>query len=237
MSEKILKNQVDKVKKEIISSLKQYHRLYTANQMETVIPKMHHVTHYPEFIKVMGNPRLYSCIKYERKHQTYKRAEINSNQFKNKPYSIAKWEALTRKIEFRVVESVRISKVSFNPELSENHIYMNYLDTEKNIQIVKECTIKKVRFLPGKCFRTKISDSRWVDFVIIDKIFKQNDEFIIIAHCLRSKSYLKDKCVYEVEFLNKIMPISVDNIYHNELIFIENDMQIIKDFCVDSDFI
>lgn len=236
MSENIPKDQVARVNKEIISFLHQYHQLYTKSGFETIIPKMHHLQHYSSTIEKMGNPRFFSCIKYERKHQTYKRSEKNSNQFKNKALSIAKWEVLTRKIDFRIVEEEKIAKSLFDTNEPANMIYLNFLDNSNPIQIVKEVKIKKIKLKPNNCFRLKKNDINFLMFVKINRIFKQNEEFVIVASRLKSVSYLENRCVYNVENLNELMSINIDDIYHNELIFIEKDMQIVKDFCLDSDF-
>lgn len=58
-SEIIKKDHLARVDKEIKEFIFKYHQIYNSNDMESIIPKIHHIDHYPNCIKIMGNPRLY----------------------------------------------------------------------------------------------------------------------------------------------------------------------------------
>jgi hypothetical protein len=56
---------------------------------ETLKNKHHHLIHYPRLIQLMGPMINYWCMRYEQKHQRYKRLMHISNNFKNVPKTIA----------------------------------------------------------------------------------------------------------------------------------------------------
>lgn len=236
-SDIIKKDKLKIVENEIKSFLSKYDQLYKANQMETIIPKMHHIEHYPDCIRVMGNPRLYQTQRYERKHQDIKRSESNSLQFKNKSYSIAKWELLTRKIEFKEIESILEDKSPLDLDNPVNRlIFDKFLDKNSNYVNLKQIKIKKIELKIGKLFRLKEETNNSTNFIKIIGLFQLGNNYLIVGSCLKSKFYIADKCCFKVEFENKIKLVDINKIFHSELIFIEEEMLILKDFSLDSDF-
>ena len=57
---------------------------------ESVIPKMHYMVHYPRFISLLGPMRNYWCMRFEAKHQYFKRIAASTKCFKNITKTLAK---------------------------------------------------------------------------------------------------------------------------------------------------
>lgn len=236
MSEKIAKIKLDLVDEEVKLFLFEYHRIFQANKMESLTPKLHHLEHYVSCMRKMGNPKFFGTIRYERKHQDPKRNESNSRQFQNKPYSVAKWEALTRRVEFKLVDECVVDYSKFNFNNPDNRFYFKFLDEEKEFVRLKHVKISKIDFKLGRCFRLIDEGNSSTNFVEIVEMFQQDEQCIIIGSCLKSVSYNTHKCAYSVEYENELMKVDVDQIFHSQLIFIKNEMLLIKDFSLDDDF-
>ena len=48
-----------------------------------IIPKMHFMVHYAEFIRLLGPMRNYWCMRFEAKHQYFKKVATSINCFKD----------------------------------------------------------------------------------------------------------------------------------------------------------
>nr|XP_047135570.1 uncharacterized protein LOC124812702 [Hydra vulgaris] len=69
---------------------------------EYIIPKMHMLVHYPRLIRLFGPLRNFWCLRFESKHQYFKKAASNGRYFKNITKTLSKrhqmlqcWEMLT----------------------------------------------------------------------------------------------------------------------------------------------
>ena len=238
MSEAIPKSKLDAVEAAIKNFLHEYHRIYVHTKMQTMIPKMHHLDHYTEFIKEMGNMKYFHCARYERKHQDPKHEQRSSHQFKNKAFSIAKWGALVPTIRFQLIEDERIRKSGIDLDKPENFIYRNFIDHQREFTVLKEVKIKKVHLKPKKVFRIRSSTPQIdrPEFIQFELLVKQEERYLLIGQRIKSANYLGQRCAYRVEYENLMTSIDVDQLHHTECIFIPNEFLIIKDWSSEDDF-
>jgi len=67
---------------------------------EFFIPKMHFMVHYPRFIQLMGPMRNYWCMRFESKHQYFKKVAAVTNCFKNITHTLTKRHQMRQSWEF-----------------------------------------------------------------------------------------------------------------------------------------
>ena len=65
---------------------REFKRLYPTL---AIIPKMHFLLLYPQFIREIGPLALYSCMRFEAKHKQLKELVTRGNNYKNTAYTIA----------------------------------------------------------------------------------------------------------------------------------------------------
>lgn len=72
-----------------------------------VTPKLHYLIHYPRLIKQFGPLRLFCCMRFEGKHQHFKRLARNTFNFKNICFTLAKHYQLRQCWELMSVDVLR----------------------------------------------------------------------------------------------------------------------------------
>ena len=193
--------------------------------------KVHYLEHYPEAVRTIGPIKHVKTLKYKRNHQPLKNFEKGSRQFKNKPFSIAKMEALSMSVdyeleEYEVKEKLKIS--DFDCSTLSN--YRKFFNFDFEIVQVKDLSIKKVPLFKGKFFRFKVLEANLPKFCKIVFTAKQADEFVIVASILKTLYFVEDKLCYKVQYSTELARVTVDDIDYHQCTFIQEDDYILQDF-------
>lgn len=71
------------------SLIENFLSLYKNSFKNNIIPKMHHLIHYPRMIGQMGPLTAYWCMRYEAKHKYFKQLQKKIDNFMNVPLTFA----------------------------------------------------------------------------------------------------------------------------------------------------
>lgn len=97
------------------SKIKDHHRLFQDLYPDIpLIPKQHHLVHYPAIIRELGPLSSFSCIRYEGKHKKLKHFAKVSNNFINIEKTIAKKHQSAQSHEFILKEDVEFRGIEIH---------------------------------------------------------------------------------------------------------------------------
>lgn len=82
----------------------------------SIIPKMHHLVHYPRFIKLLGPLHSFWCMRFEAKHSYFKQLQRKIKNFIDPPYTLFKRHQQWQCNQFRsAVEMLLQSPILTSP--------------------------------------------------------------------------------------------------------------------------
>lgn len=82
----------------------------------SIIPKMHHLVHYPRFIKLLGPLHSFWCMRFEAKHSYFKQLQRKIKNFIDPPYTLFKRHQQWQCSQFRsAVEMLLQSPILTSP--------------------------------------------------------------------------------------------------------------------------
>ena len=196
-----------------------FHSLILGYLPDSITPKVHFVTHYPELIKRNGPARNYWCQRFEGKHLYFKRLALRSTNFKNIPYTLAKRHQLRL--------SLLLSYESFynliDKPMSTKTITTSQLPLEINLVLVQhqfdslafiECDTlihKHVEFIKNSVFITALHHEEEIpEFVLLRHILKLNESWRLIVQHLETLSFDQTLWSYEITYLEKFSIMNLD---------------------------
>ena len=200
------------------AELKEFFRLFDAvfvrRKLAKVVPKMHNLAHYPEFIEIMGPPFQYDTKRFEREHQEHKQNDASSKQFKNKPFSIIKNAILGKEAGFKLVDfkvQKLLTRSDFDcPTLA---IFRDFVDFSLEISRLKFLSINKVNFQVDSIYR--LIGPNPIKFVKIVFLVKQGDQFVIVGSSLRTVEFLDGIQCFRIERENSLIELSSDMLHYH----------------------
>jgi len=126
---------------------------------EFFIPKMHYMVHYPRFIQLLGPMRNFWCLRFESKHQYFKKVASGTKCFKNITQTLAKRHQMRQSWEFsgtdilaqddRALSKTSAAKFSKLPvTLQSSVVDALHVDIEddENVSCAKHITIDSVNY-------------------------------------------------------------------------------------------
>ena len=221
----------------IHSKIRQFHELFyekfVKTKLSTFTMKLHFLEHYPETVRNIGPIKNVKTLKYERNHQPIKNSEKGSRQFKNKPFSIGKWEALSMSVDYKLVQfevKKRLKRSDFDcPTMAQ---FLGFFDFNQEITQLKGLSIKKVPLISGNFFRFKSLENDLPKFCKIVFTAKQGDDFVILASILKTLEFVPSKFCYKVQYANQLLRVSVDDLNYHQCTFLPADNCILQDFLI-----
>lgn len=218
----IPKNSIGQLKVDIGEFFKVYDRIFVRRKLAKVVPKIHNLAHYPEFIQRMGPPFHYSTLKFERKHQDPKQGDAASKQFKNKPYSIVKRDILTRVNDFLTTDfQIKKNLKAADFRCPSLVIFKDFIDFNLEISSLKFLSLKKVDFELESVFRI-LGDP--IQFVRIVFLAKQGDKFVIVGSTLKLLEFLEDLQCFKVEQESNLIELRLEMIHYKQCTLLEPDL-------------
>lgn len=208
-----------------------FYEKFVCSKLSTFTMKVHYLEHYSEAVRTIGPVKHVKTLKYERNHQPLKNSEKGSRQFKNKPFSIAKTEALSMSVDYKLVEYEVKKKLKCSDfDCSTLMHYRNFFDFNFEIVQVKDLSIKKVPLFKGNFFRFKALEDNLPNFCKIVFTAKQADEFVIVASVLKTLEFVEAKFCYKVQYSTELARVAVDDLDYHQCTFIPEDNYILQDF-------
>lgn len=219
----------------IHSRVRLFHELFyekfVCAKLSTFTMKIHQLEHYAEAVQTIGPIKHVKTLKYERNHQPLKNSEKGSHQFKNKPYSIAKGEALSMRVDYKLVDyqvKKKLKPTDFNCSSLVN--YRDFFDLNCEIFQLKDLVVKKVPFIKGNFFRFKRIENNLPKFCKIVFTAKQDEEIVVLASILKTLNFVEDRFCYKVEYSTDLARVSVDDLHHHQCTFLSEEDFILQDF-------
>lgn len=219
-SDCIPRDQLDAIHAKIRQFHKLFYEKFVLTKLSTFTFKLHFLEHYPETVRHIGPIKNVKTLKYERNHQPIKNSEKGSRQFKNKPFSIAKWEALSMSVNYKLEDfevKKRLRPSDFEcPAIAQ---FRSFFDLGQEITQVKNLSIKKVPLFPGNFFRFKQVENNLPKFCKIVFTAKQGEDFVIVASVLETLEFIPHKFCYKVRYANQLQRVSVDELNYHQCTF------------------
>jgi len=175
--------------------------------------KAHHLIHYGFLVQKMGPMYIHNCLRYERKHQTFKNFAscILNNiciDFSLAKYFWKTWNAedLCIKDEFEVLDTY------YKDELNEvlDASFHQFIDFNTDLTILTKCILDGVQFDIGDYFAINYEDT----FVIVQclQIFMQNSQVIIVSQ-LNYYEHELDTNIFKLSKTPTLISISPNKLY------------------------
>lgn len=218
----------------IHSSIRQFHELFfekfVRTKISTFTMKLHHLEHYPKAVRTIGPIKNVKTLKYERNHQPIKNSEKGSHQFKNKPVSIAKWEALSMSVNYKLVEYEVKKPLNRNDfDCPTLFPYRDFFDFNREIVQVKKLSVKKVPLVSGNFFRFRAQENNLPKFCKVVFTAKQADEFIVIVSVLKTLEFVESLFCFKVQYSSELARVSVEDLHFHQCTCLPNNL-ILQDF-------
>lgn len=237
-AEMIPKDKLAAFQDEVNSFLNNYIKFVVRENLESFVFKLHYLVHYRRAIEHFGPLALYSTVKYERGHQIHKRGDSNSNQFKNKAYSLAKRCALGFQVDFKVLDFEVKKQIKFQELSSAEHSsYQHLFKPDADVEVLKWLKLQKVFYKKNLVFR--IVDENLIEpptFVKIVFVAKQEDDFYMVATKLKTLDYRPERVCYKVEHTLEVVRVTNDMIHYHNLFYHSRDSSVLKSFYLKTDF-
>lgn len=222
---------------EFDNDVKEYIRL---NQQsgQSLTPKIHHLTHYSQLMKIFGPLKNYSCLRFERVNQRAKRSVMSSRNKKNLPFQIAKayLKSPTFFFENRGNVEVTIEKENINDEISS--IYSQFIDKSKELILVERFEMNRRTIKTDKVYLMKEADDSSFNYPIffyVEHIVKSDNNYKILGNFIQSISFDKKKYSYSIRFSEndaELTDFNFKHYKHLDLVYIDESIYIPKTFHV-----
>jgi hypothetical protein len=188
-----------------------FHCLMVHLLPDLVTPKVHFITHYPKLIEMNGPPIRHWCMRFEAKHQFFKRIAVKSNNFKNILYTLAK--------RHQLYQCLLLSSESYYKLIDEGHslterdLYtlpadirkllhdsVGYSDYTTKIMEYQRLNVNHVHFIKGSLFVDKLLHEEEIpSFLHLVFILKINNTWLMIVEQLQTIAFNESLYSYELE--------------------------------------
>ncbi|XP_058887311.1 uncharacterized protein LOC131738084 [Acipenser ruthenus] len=191
--------------------LSEFNRLYPGN----FIPKLHYLVHYPRLLAEFGPLRSLWCLRFEGKHQYFKRLARNVCNFRNICFTLAKrhqqrqcWDfccadALHQSYEQEGSCVVQLSSTSLKDIILEKcNIQASELEADETILKVKKLTVDHVKY-------------EVKDYFIVDVVHEDLPIFFKILHIIQFRCtwILCGKLYFGLEFNSHLHAFKIEALH------------------------
>lgn len=201
--------------------------------------KPHYLSHYVENIEIFGPLFFLRTLRYERQHQLLKKMVKNSNAFQSYPLQMAgQWLLYFLKNGFVDEDKERVYEIYNGAEIEKfvDSDYHPFIDKNVDLLVLKWVLTDYVRIEEKMVFLYSYSEKNNLPmFILISKIFKQNNQVKIIGKKLLSKRFINDLYSFEVDLDEELIEIDLVGLHHHlNLLFVnfKNLSLIVKNFYI-----
>ena len=177
-----------------------------------IIPKMHYMIHYPSLIRLFGPLRNFWCMRFESKHQYFKKLAARTKSFRNITLSLAKrhqlhqsWE-LSAECMFDLNDGtlsktnvMKFSKLDQSVRDSVKETLDEIIADNETVFFVKCLSLNSVLYkIKGIYVIDTVTSENVPVFYIIGKILKIRDTWVLCGHFLVPDLFDEHLHAYEV---------------------------------------
>lgn len=180
----------------IAEYLDTYTQLYGANSL---IPKQHFMTHYPRLIEFFGPLYTFMCLRFEAKHQFFKRITQGMRNYKNLPLTLS-----VRHQQRQALELLKplIKEVKFGQEkfvINYNLPFSQLFHAGELFCTTSWVSVNSVKYIPGKCLlAVGYSNDDLPEFAVLMVVLKYNEGPVFICKAVQTICLNKRLMAYEI---------------------------------------
>ena len=210
----ITDDDIDHLESEILIFLDEFVKLFP----NKLTPKFHFLLHYPTQIRKLGPLCHLWCMRFEGKHQYFKRIANQVCNFRNIAYSLAKrhqlrlcWEFtsddfLEREAKAENVQSVEFVALARNVQqaiIGNVGVSVDELETEETVLSCKTLHFNTVKYAVKDCFIVDLVHTEEVPvFLKISNIFNFRSKWLLYGNIYVCNAFDINKHAYEVESID-----------------------------------
>ena len=202
---------------------------------QNYIYKIHHLEHYSMLIKHFGPLINYSCLRFERVHQTGKNSIHSSRNKQNLPFSIAKAYIYNLASHSKLPDvEILITKEHISNELEED--FLPFINLGEDLVLLDSTVVNKIKLNTGSYYLYKTTDLsiyQYPIFFYVEYIVKQSDGVKVLGNLVHTKNFIKKHYGYLIDQTNVCARLNLEDIpYYKEVNFVTyaNQDYILKDF-------
>lgn len=165
-----------------------------------IIPKMHHLVHYPRFIRLLGPLKSFSCMRFKAEHSYFKLLQRHIHNFINPPKTLAIRHQQWQCNEFRAAGDsfvkVKVTRSPFSVGLLQNYVCSGQIAELLNIDTTSNVMIQMLKWVGcNKSIKKEslilcpLSDSTRKAFGLISSILSYGEKIIFLYQMYRSLSF------------------------------------------------
>ncbi len=167
-----------------------------------IIPKKHHLVHYPRCIRLLGPLKSFWCMRFEAKHSYFKSLQRRIRNFINPPKTLATRHQQWQCNQFRSAgESFLKFPVTKSPsiiQLLENHACAGQIATLLNLDSVLDVTVNSLKWVDIGSNKFKkneslilcpLNGSTRFAFGLISSIICYNEKLVFVCRMYRTEEF------------------------------------------------
>lgn len=186
--------------------ISEFLELFTEQFPDTrIIPKLHYLLHYPEFIMLYGPPRRYWGMRFEAKHAYFKAISLKIKNFLNIPKTLATRHQHLQAYQLSSQPFIKPLEVTGSTEVNLSSIPHEirqllpaYLKEETTLSTVKMAVFNSCRYRVGDAFVLSEHDDI-LDFAEVHSLLVKSGTLFVIARHLTAVEVSKHRCSHIVE--------------------------------------
>lgn len=172
------------------------------------IPKLHYLVHYPRLIQKYGPLIRLWCMRFEAKHQYFKKIANSSRNFRNISWTLAKRHQMLQCYErcgekgFESDNFEKYNKLKYSSLPSSLKLFvMEYfsLFDPKVTNFASVLTVKSVTYKSNYIFPIRLTEEDIPVFMKIHYIIQMSDKWHLLGRLLKCKAFDKHFYCYNVE--------------------------------------
>jgi hypothetical protein len=195
----------DLIEEFLIEYKENFFQSYKKNDPKSVLkcritPKMHHLVHYPRFIKLLGPLKPFWCMRFEAKHSYFKSLQRKIKNFINPPFTLAmrhqQWQCKKFKasgdrfLELPILTSpFKASLLSSSCCAGQIGAILDVDSLEVSIRQYKWVSISSIKFKINACLILCPMNSHGQAFGMISNIVSYCGKFVFMCEMYRTVSF------------------------------------------------
>lgn len=180
-------------------TISKHHTLYMKLSGKHLTLKFHNTEHLPRFIKQMGPPKYFSCIRFEGRHRWFKQYANAMTSRVNPPHSLALKNQLMLSYRLLINDGFKDKIVVGKSICNADFDKFNQVITKNGLKNNTFVTSVRVK---GTLYKEKYViclNAHPIEFGIIRFISVENNDIHLLFHKLSVRSYEKRLSAYCIE--------------------------------------
>lgn len=184
----------------------------------TLIPKQHFMVHYPRLILYFGPLGIYMTLRFEAKHQFFKRITQGMRNYKNLPLTLSVRHQLRQTLELM---NPMKKQVKFGPEkfVANYGLPFSHLFQEGELFSTSSwVNVNSVKYVPKKCLlAVGYSEDNEPEFATLEVILKYSEGPIFVCKKVKTVSIDKNFMAYEISIENEYQIFRPSDLKNHEV--------------------